>query len=323
MKNMYGTWQWKLRISIIAVGGLLASGIAWGAEQTRYQQVLDTIEQLTPHDHIQLDMAVEPTRYTEKYCVTDASLSELLQNGVPVLLVDKLASLKDQHFPAQQAFLQTVETLLETTAYSERVLKAAAYTDNEVGYLSGERFELRFQASQESYIALMYITELRTDNSTGLSSGGEITFLLPNQAVPETRIQAEQVYSTVQDFHLNLWISGPSTIDVVNLFCSPTPLDWLGSDLGQTPYSVIHPTDDDRLQHILTVLAQMEHTQWTGDSLILNVGGGSDRAVRKFGAIPPIGVTGTTGKEATEGDERNEGSRKNLRIKKLWGIPSR
>jgi hypothetical protein len=176
-------------------------------------------------------------------------------------------------------------------------------------YDLGEPFEIRFMASKESYIILMYI-----------SADGNITFLAPSRQIPpDTRIKGGQVYSTgspsrltskeeaLYDLGIRLMTAPPGGVETINLFCSTEKIDLFESDFNKEPFYTIVPNDETRLQELLNRLDQLKQYEWSGTSVKIRIGpepkfktgvvrGKTKEIPRKFGALPPIGSTGTTGK---------------------------
>lgn len=75
--------------------------------------------------------------------------------------------------------------------------------------------------------------------------------------------------------------------------------------MGKEGFYVITPDDKERLQGLLNTLQKLEEAEWSGSSLKIQIGppeafaliSGTQRGVpKKFGAIPPISATGTSGK---------------------------
>lgn len=191
-------------------------------------------------------------------------------------------------------------------------------------YDVGEAFEARFAANQNCSAVLMRI-----------AANGTITFLAPSSQFPEFSIQGERVYSTgsleksvsgetaLYDLGQTLFAGPPSGTETLNLFCSSEPIRLFESDFVKEPVYTIAPDDDDRLLALLDRLDELGQREWAGTSVTVMVGSGPApvaapkmkvrqgfsttpetslapaapaKVPRKFGAVPPIGATGTTGK---------------------------
>jgi len=175
-------------------------------------------------------------------------------------------------------------------------------------YDFGEPFEIRFMASQESYIMLMHI-----------SAEGTITFFAPSRQIPpNTRIKEGKVYSTgvypgpkseeekLYDFGLKLTTARPGGTETINLFCSTKKIDLFTADFEKEPFYTIAPSDEKRLQALSDRLDQLQQSEWSGGSIKIKIGpelkpkfdvrAAAKQISRKFGALPPISSTGTTGK---------------------------
>jgi len=180
-------------------------------------------------------------------------------------------------------------------------------------YAIGDMFELRFQVSQPSYVILMHI-----------AADDTITFLAPSQWVPDTRLQANKVYSTGVPFQprseynwgLPIQVSPPGGTETLNLFCSPKKIELFPTALQNEPLYTIRPDDHDRLQDLLRRLEQFSQAEWAGKSVQITIpiptplsGQTRNFAPPRKGALsgiestgtaekffPPIGTTGTTGK---------------------------
>jgi hypothetical protein len=189
-------------------------------------------------------------------------------------------------------------------------------------YTLGDRFEIRFVASQNSYLTLIDI-----------DMDGKITFLAPSQYVPADKvIQGGRVYSTrtyprpdpnsqeaLYDLGMSLTITLPRGTDSLYLCCSTQPIEWFKPDeLGADGVYTILPADEKRLKALLARLDKFKQTErggveWAGASLAIEIGtgstatinvsslGGKTRSVKWF---PPLGETVKTGVESEKGDER-------------------
>jgi hypothetical protein len=190
-------------------------------------------------------------------------------------------------------------------------------------YAPDEPLELRFAANADCYAALMRI-----------QPDGTISFLLPNAQTPQVKLIKNVVYSTgrlpdsaavengiLYDFGVPLTPSSQVGTDVYNLFCSATLLPFEGLNLLQMPEYSLTPKDTPQLQALLSSLQRLTGMEWSGTSVQVEVGAvmfqmkevpekqikgaapeigpapapAGPMKARKFGAIKPIGATGTTG----------------------------
>jgi len=272
-------------------------------EATIYDQVLEKLESLTSKGTIEVNMGVEPERYEESFKVTAETLEKLHEKNVPTDILTKLEGLKGKKFEIEEELISALEATLgkeQTTQYKSLILEQIDYQGTAV-YQYGDKFETRFQVSEDSYVVLMHIAGLNKDSLGNIIDGGNITFLLPNQQFSDSRIEAGQVYSTLHHFDMDIPVGPPPGSETINLFCSNEKLDLFKADFNKEAYYTIAPDDEERLIELLDSLNQLEGREWSGSSLKLRIGQppleGLQRGVpRKFGALPPIGSTGTTGK---------------------------
>lgn len=292
--------MWILVIFLLP-GVLLFSTVeVLGADSSPiYKQVLERLESLTPGGTIVVNMGVEDERYEESFKVTEYTLQKLYEEkSIPENSLAKLEGLKDESFETDEAFTNALESTIgkEQTAQYKSLISNYIDYQGIAAYEYGDKFEMRFQVSEDSYIALMHIA-VPDEN---MSTGGDITFLLPNHQFPATRIEAGQVYSTLHHFNMDVAVAPPSGFEAINLFCSPEKLDLFEVDFAKEPYYVITPNDEERLKKLLDRLGQLKEREWSGSSLKIRIGPPPPKGVRgmsrKFGALPPIGSTGTTGK---------------------------
>ena len=75
-----------------------------------YEQVLQALESL-PREKaaIAIDIGVEEQRYQEQFKVTNSTLQILREKGLPASIVDAMAPLVNQSFPAKEAFITATE----------------------------------------------------------------------------------------------------------------------------------------------------------------------------------------------------------------------
>jgi hypothetical protein len=142
-------------------------------------------------------------------------------------------------------------------------------------YKVGETFEMRFQVSQDCYCTLMY-----------LNSTGAIWFLIPNGWASDPKIKGKRVYSTQQDFKLNLSVISPLTVDVFNFFCSSKPLDLFDADWQKEHVYQIAQQDEIQFTQLLNRLDQLHALEWSGNSIVIRTGTARGVGSRKIGAIP-------------------------------------
>ena len=167
-------------------------------------------------------------------------------------------------------------------------------------YFVGEPVEIRFMASETCHIILMDIGAATKNQVTGDMEYGPISFLIPYYKLPEKQIEAGYVYSTSHDLEMRIKVAHPIGYETVNLFCSPEPLDLFSPDFTKEKIYIIQPDDTERLQKLLQQLERLEQQEWSGSSvsfLIKDPSLGTPKDLpKKFGALPPIGGTGSTGK---------------------------
>ena len=156
-------------------------------------------------------------------------------------------------------------------------------------YTLGDDFEIRFQISQESYITLMDI-----------SPEGDITFIVPSIKVQDNKVEADKVYSTFHHFDLPIKIAPPTGYETINLFVRLKEFAFFETNFEQEPFYTIKKDDEERLNKLIAALEKLNDTIWTGTSVQFfirsSTRGAGPSTSRKFGAIPPIAPTGTTGK---------------------------
>jgi hypothetical protein len=199
---------------------------------------------------------------------------------------------------AQEARRQTpYQQLLNTLEH----LKPGNTIDIKIGtekeqYDVGDLLEIRFQTNQDCYPVLMDISTIKGKTAEE-DAPGEIIFFLPNYQFPGEKIAGGRVYSTLSDFGLKIRAASPYTYETCNILCSPQKLDLFKADFSKERYYTIQPDDEQRLTALVEQLAQLQHVEWSGNSLQIQTGPSvRSRGIRKSGALPPIGSTGTTGK---------------------------
>lgn len=221
---------------------------------------------------------------------------------------------------------QVLEAIEQLTP-GERIQVLLA-TEKEA-YQVGEPFEIRFSASEDSYVILMRI-----------ATDGSITFLTPNSQHADFKVQGNMVYSTgsltpplseeqvAYDLGMTLNVGAPTGTEVLNLFCSPEKFSLFDVGTLQETFYTIRPDDEERLQALFDRLSTLSQIEWSGTSAAFLVepesaaapeaapkqrtrsmrsssqaqsslipdAGSQKRLPRKFGALRPMGGTGTTGK---------------------------
>ena len=197
----------------------------------------------------------------------------------------------DEYNPTYQQVIKKLESLTPGDTIDVRI-----GTEKDM-YKEGEPLEVRFLASRDSYITLMAI-----------STDGSLLFLAPSHYIQDTKIEGGKVYSTgllspsaadkeaLYDFGMKMRVAPPQGIEVINLFCSTEKVELFKADFETEPVYEIKPEDEKRLEALFDSLDQFENTEWSGRSVQIFINMRPRPGVRKFGGLPPIGSTGTTGK---------------------------
>lgn len=213
-----------------------------------------------------------------------------------VLLVPASRVLGQEDKPKEKyALYLEVMKKLESLTPSEN-LEVLMGTEKD-SYILDEPFEARFQVSHDCYIVLMDIGA-----ATGTDEDivyGDITFLIPSYKLVDNKVEGGHVYSTLHDFSLPIKVAPPVGYETVNLFCSPEKLQLFDADFEKEGVYKITPEDTDKLEQLSERLDRLNQQEWAGSSvsfLIKDPKLGIRPLPRKFGALPPIGATGTTGK---------------------------
>lgn len=184
--------------------------------------------------------------------------------------------------PEYEKLITTLEGLKSVES-----IKVQMGTEKEE-YNLGEPFELRFQVSQASYITLMDI-----------SPEGDITFIIPSIKVLENKVEADKVYSTLHHFELPIKIAPPTGYETINLFCTTEQFAFFDVKFEQEPFYTIKKDDKERLSALTARLEQLKEMAWAGTSVQFFIRsatrGAGPSPARKFGAIPPVESTGTSG----------------------------
>lgn len=239
---------------------------------------------------------------------------------ISVLEEEKLARESPAVSPRKinPVYEQVLEQLEHLTPSNATEIRMGTEKDR---YRVEEPLEVRFAASQDSYMVLMRI-----------ATDGTITFLAPSRQVPDPKIQGGRVYSTGSsveaqseeaasyDLGLRLITAPPAGTETLNLFCSAEKFELFDVDFAQEPFYTITPEDDARLRAFSNRLKQLQQIAWSGTSVMIKVGSEpvappkmekgisaspdafsapqaqKSSGQRRFGALPPMGATGTTGK---------------------------
>ncbi len=223
-----------------------------------------------------------------------------------------LPGLEAQDNPSKPIYKQVIEKL-ENLSPGETI-EVRMGTEKEE-YKVGEPFEIRFQTNKDCYVVLMNIAPGEQDPKNGEMKYGEISFLLPYSESYDNRIKGGRVYSTLHDFGLNMNVTPPHGYGTINIFCSPEKIELFEPDFGQEKmFYTIKPDEKDRLQVLLNRLDQLQQFEWSGTSVSFLIkkaqgklhewlGGNISSLIKgnreespKFGAISPVGSTGTTEK---------------------------
>jgi len=212
-------------------------------------------------------------------------LSSIVLSG-SVLCLSVLGAQENRSIPIYDQVLEKLESLRPGGT-----IEVSMGTEKEQ-YEIGDPFEIRFRASQECYVVLLDIGSSQKD------APGAITFLFPNRYFPDNKITGGKVYSTLYDFNIKATVGLPYGVETINIFCSPEKIDLFGADFKEAGYYTIKPDDEAGLQALLDRLNQLEQREWSGSSAKIFIGKPlPPRALpKKYGALPPIGSTGSTGK---------------------------
>lgn len=226
-----------------------------------------------------------------------------------------------QESPAYRQVLDKLESLTPGEAIAVRM-----GTDKE-RYNLGETIEARFAANQDCYMSLMRIatngditflapsqrfSESKIEGERVYSSGAS------EQPVSEENAAYDLGKSPIA--------TSPDGVETLNLFCSTEPFELFEPDFDMEAEYTIASDDDERLLALLERLEQPEQREWSGTSITVIIGSGlkptaapsqmkvkkgftaapdapmslapgsATKVPRKFGALPPVGATGTTGK---------------------------
>lgn len=200
-----------------------------------------------------------------------------------VLTCSSVGAQDEAENPAYEKLIQTLEDLKP-----EESIEVRMGTEKEQ-YTLGEDFEVRFQVGQESYITLMDI-----------SPEGDITFIIPSIKVQDNKVEADKVYSTLHHFELPIKIAPPAGYETLNLFCTTEEFAFFDPNFEQEAFYTIKKDDEERLNALIARLEKLNDITWAGTSVQFFIRSSTRSAgppaSRKFGALPPIGATGTTGK---------------------------
>lgn len=192
-------------------------------------------------------------------------------------------------------------------------------------YMVGEPVEARFAVSKDCHVALMRI-----------ATNGTLTFLMPNRQNPQGAVKGGVIYSTgrarsgdqaAYALGVDLAAEAPTGSEVLNLFCSPDSLTFFDAEAVDTGLYTVQPDDEEGLRAVLTWLDRLKTREWSGTSVAFLVepdaasdsepaeerqvpeestlleksalipDAGTQKSLRrKFGALKPMGGTGSTGK---------------------------
>jgi hypothetical protein len=83
---------------------------------------------------------------------------------------------------------------------------------------------------------------------------------------------------------------------VINLFCSAEKVQLFETTFEQPPFYTISKDDEEELKQLIARLDRFKDVEWSGSSVKVLIGPQSRAVPRKYGALPPVGTTGTAGK---------------------------
>jgi hypothetical protein len=213
-----------------------------------------------------------------------------------ILSVQGISVVGDESSDDYSLYLEVMDRLEYLTPTDVIEVRMGTEKDE---YMVGDPFEVRFMVSDACYMVLMDIGTVTKDVLTEKMGYGAITFLVPSYKVLENKIEPGRVYSSLYDFNMKIRVAPPAGVETVNLFCSRQPLNLVDSNFDQEKIYTIEPHEDQKLQKLLQQLEHLEEAEWSGSSvsfLIKEPGSNARPIPKKFGALPPMGATGTTGK---------------------------
>ncbi len=192
----------------------------------------------------------------------------------------------------QQQFSETYNKVMKSIEQltPSQSFKVVMGTEKDT-YEIFDPLEIRFQSEKACYLTLMDI-----------STNGDITFLAPSQYIPETQIEAQRVYSTLNDFELKMKTSPPAGYETLNFFCTTEKVNFFDADFQKEPVYTIPRDDDERLNALLKTLESLKQQDWAGTSASFfirgrsAVAGGQKGMIAKRGMLKPIDATGSTGR---------------------------
>lgn len=226
-------------------------------------------------------------------------------------------------------YLQVLQTIEQLEAGEHIQVFLATEKDT---YAVGEPFEARFAVSAESYVTLMRIATNGTLTFLTPNPQNPDGKIRANAVYSTGVVQnADMESQTAYDLGLKLFAEMPAGDEVLNLFCSTEALALFDADDMEDDLYIVRPDDEERLQALLERLHALNRTEWTGTSVAFLVQpagsvmpapaagvsekkigseksllrkksalipepGAAKRIRRKFGALWPMGGTGTTGK---------------------------
>jgi hypothetical protein len=96
---------------------------------------------------------------------------------------------------------------------------------------------------------------------------------------------------------MSMKVAPPYGVEVLNIFCSTEKIDLFEINFEEDePFYTVKHDNEEQLKALLDRLEQLEQSEWSGNSVKIQIGSGTRAVPRKYGALPPIGATGTTGK---------------------------
>jgi hypothetical protein len=174
-------------------------------------------------------------------------------------------------------------------------------------YDFGTSVDIRFKTSEECYPVLMGILSVPNPEYDPVNPDKrpkyipeDITFFLPSyySLQHNDKIEKETIYSTLKDFGIPIKSVEPAGVVTLNFFCSSEKIEFFKTDFSEDNLVyMILPHDEDRIQALSYSLDLLAKTEWSGDSLQIHIGPRTRDTFPGIGVVPPIGTTGTTGKD--------------------------
>ena len=134
-------------------------------------------------------------------------------------------------------------------------------TENDA-YESGAPLEIRFKSEKACYLTLMDI-----------SPNGDLTFLAPSKSLPDNKIEAGRVYSTRNDFKMEIHAAALEGDEAVNLFCTVKPFAFFKADVQKEAAYTISSQDETRLSALLKRLHALGKWEWAGSGAAFMIRG--------------------------------------------------